>query len=275
MTTPTPDVPAAVPLHPPAPPVPPTPSVPQSAARIAESSFDRLLSVHRPVVLAHLRTIRASKPNASPAQVQRILDMRYLTAITSGGALVGASAALPAVGLGASLALSAAETAGFLETSALYAQSVTELHGIAVDDPDRARALVMSLILGKAGGDLVRQLAGQAAGQPASRNDFWGELITKSLPQVMMDPIADQLRKTFIKKFGTSQATSVLGRAIPFGIGAVVGGVGNNILARRVVRGAHEAFGAPPASFPDALAPIVRVPRAERKALKALPKQLP
>jgi hypothetical protein len=253
----------------------PPPAAPDSAtaqspvARAAETSFDRLLSVHRPVVLAHLRAIRATKPNASPAQVQRILDLRYLTAITSGGALVGASAALPAVGLGASLALSAAETAGFLETSALYAQSVTELHGIAVDDPDRARALVMSLILGTAGGDLVRQLAGQATGQAPARDKMWGELITKSLPQVLMDPIADQLRKTFIKKFGASQATSVLGRAIPFGIGAVVGGVGNNILARRVVKGAHEAFGPPPPTFPDILAPIVRVPRAERRAQKA------
>ena len=49
------------------------------------------------------------------------------------------------------LALSGVETAGFLEASALFAQSVTEVHGIAVDDPERARALVMTMMLGYGG----------------------------------------------------------------------------------------------------------------------------
>ena len=59
----------------------------------------------------------------------------------------------PGVGWGVSLALSGVETAGFLEASALFAQSVTEVHGIAVSDPDRARALVMAMMLGAAGTD--------------------------------------------------------------------------------------------------------------------------
>ncbi len=83
--------------------------------------------------------------------------------MTTGGALVGASAAIPAVGTGTSLALSGVETAGFLEASALFAQSVAEIHGIALDDPERARTLVMALMLGNAGQDLIQQFAGQAA----------------------------------------------------------------------------------------------------------------
>ena len=108
-------------------------------ARPVERSIDRLLSVQRPLVLAHLRRIRAQHPDADPARVIAILERRYLAAVTSGGAAVGASAVIPGVGVGISLALSGAETAGFLETSALFAQSVTEVHGIAVDDPERAR----------------------------------------------------------------------------------------------------------------------------------------
>ena len=95
----------------------------------------------------------------------RILERRYLAAVTVGGAAVGASAAIPAVGTGTSLVLSGVETAGFLEASALFAQSVTEIHGIAVDDPERARTLVMALILGHAGQELITQFAGQAAGK--------------------------------------------------------------------------------------------------------------
>ena len=114
--------------------------------RLVAAGIEKLLSVQRPVVLAHLRGIRARKPNATPEEVIRILERRYLAAVTTGGAVVGATSAIPAVGVVSSLALSAVETAGFLEASALFAQSVTEVHGIAVDDPTRARTLVMTLI---------------------------------------------------------------------------------------------------------------------------------
>jgi len=221
--------------------------------------IDRVLTVQRPVVLAHLRAIRAGRPDATPEQVIRTLERRYLTAVTAGGAAVGASAVIPAVGIGASLALSAVETGGFLEASALFAQSVAEVHGIVVDDPDRARALVMTLVLGSAGTDLVRQLAGQAAGVGPARNAFWGEMVTKSLPKAAVGRIADQMKKTFLKRFAITSGTSAIGRAIPFGIGAVVGGTGNNILGRQIIRGSREAFNAPPAVFPVTLDPRVRV----------------
>src|SRR5690242_13352489 len=100
--------------------------------------FDRLLTVQRPVVLAHIRSIRRSRPTATPAEIIRVLERRYLAAVTTGGAAVGATAVIPAIGTGTSLALSGVETAGFLEASALFAQSITEVHGIVVDDPDRA-----------------------------------------------------------------------------------------------------------------------------------------
>ena len=225
--------------------------------------IDRVLTVQRPVVLAHIRSIRRGRPNASPDEIIRTLERRYLAAVTTGGALVGASAAVPAIGTGASLALSGVETAGFLEASALFAQSVTEVHGIVVDDPDRARALVMTMVLGTAGSDLVKQLAGQAAGGTA-RNAFWGETITKSLPRAVVGPIADQLKKTFMKRFAVSQGTNVVGRLIPFGIGAVIGGGGNHLLGRQIVRSSREAFGPAPVGFPEWLAVIPKQPKAPK-----------
>ena len=223
--------------------------------------IDRVLTVQRPVVLAHIRSIRHGHPDATPEQIIRILERRYLAAVTSGGALVGASAVIPGVGIAASLALSSVETAGFLEASALFAQSITEVHGIAVDDPDRARALVMTMMLGSAGTDLVRQLAGQVTGSGPNRTGFWGDLVTKSLPSTAMGHVADQIKKSFVKRFVATQSTNIVGRVIPFGIGAVIGGSGNNILGRKVIKSSREAFGMPPATFPVELNPRQKLPK--------------
>lgn len=233
--------------------------------------IDRLLSVQRPVVLAHIRSIRSSRPDATPAEIIRVLELRYLATVTTGGAAVGASAVIPAVGVGASLALSGVETVAFLEASALFAQSVTEVHGIAVDDPDRARALVMTMMLGSGGSDLVRQLAGEVTGAGPTRSGFWGDLVTKSLPSTAMSHIADQIKRSFMKKFVATQGSNIIGRVIPFGIGAVIGGTGNNILGRKVVTSARKAFAAPPAQFPLILEPRERAvkPPKEPKAKKS------
>jgi hypothetical protein len=182
--------------------------------------------------------------------VQRPVVVEYLTAVTSGGAAVGASAVIPGVGWGISLALSGVETAGFLEASALFAQSVTEVHGIAVTDPERARALVMTMMMGAPGATLVRQFAGEALGTAPARSAFWGELVTQKLPKTAISGLTDTVRKHFVRRFAASQTATVLGRAVPFGIGAVVGGTGNHLLGRKVVTSARDAFGPAPASFP-------------------------
>ncbi len=234
--------------------------LPRNTPPQVEKGVERLLSVQRPAVLLHIRGIRRRNPDASPAQVIRILENRYLAAVTAGGAAVGASAVIPGVGVGISLALSGVETAGFLETSALFAQSVTEVHGIAIEDPERARTLVMAMMLGTAGSDLVKQLAGQAAGIGPTRGRFWGELVTKSLPQAAMGQIGDRIKRSFIKRFVATQGASVIGRAIPFGIGAVIGGTGNLMLGRKVVSSSRDAFGPPPLQFPVVLEPVDRGP---------------
>jgi hypothetical protein len=212
--------------------------------------IDKVLSVQRPVVLAHIRGIRKSKPNAGPAEVIRILERRYLAAVTTGGALVGASSAIPAIGTVTSVALSTVETAAFLEASALFAQSVTEVHGFAIDDPERARTLVMTMILGGAGSELVEQLAGQVVGTGQGRPAFWGELVSKSLPKSAVGKIANQIKTHFLKRFAAREGASIVGRAIPFGVGAVIGGAGNHLLGRRVITSSRTAFGPAPVAFP-------------------------
>jgi len=249
---------AIVPL--PAAPVASTPTDPN--ARTPEQTqpagwvkmLDRVLSVQRPVVVAHVRALRRRHPDSTPAEIIQILERQYLAAVTTGGAAVGASAVIPGVGMAAALGLSGAETVGFLETTALFAQSVTEVHGIALDDPERARMLVMAMILGSPGTQLINQLAGQIAGGQV-RTAFWGEMVTSSLPKQVVNGIGGQVRDQFIKRFAARQGTTIVGRALPFGIGAAVGGLGNHALGRKVIQASRTGFGLPPAQFPIVLEP--------------------
>lgn len=226
-------------------------------------ALDRVLAIQRPAVVAHLRSIRLRHPDASVPDIIRILERRYLAAVTTGGAAVGATAVVPGITTGVTLALGGVETIGFVETTALFAQSLAEVHGIRVDDPDRARALVLTLMIGDEGVTLVRQLAGQAAGTGPSRNAYWGGLVTSSLPRAAVGPLVDRLKSVFIRRFVVAGGASWVGKALPFGIGAAVGGVGNSILGRRVVVGSRKAFRVPPATLPTELEPRPGATRVE------------
>lgn len=243
----------------------PKPDVPTTTTKGWAKMLDRVIDVQRPVVLAHVNAVRRRHPNASPAEIIQILERQYLAAVTTGGAAVGASAVVPGIGMVASFGLSGAETIGFLETTALFAQSVTEVHGIALDDPERSRTLVMAMILGAPGTQLIKQLAGQAAGGQV-RTAFWGEMVASSLPKQAVSGIGKQIRDSFIKRFVARQGTSMLGRALPFGIGAAVGGIGNHALGRKVIQASREGFGLPPTQFPMIL---------DQKAPKQLSRGLP
>ena len=81
-----------------------------------------------------------------------------------------------------------------------------------------------------------------------------------------MGPIADRLKTTFLKKFAVAQGTNVVGRLIPFGIGAVVGGGGNHLLGRQIVRTSREGFGPAPVAFPEWLAIVPKQPKAPKAA---------
>ena len=211
----------------------------------------KALDVQRPLVLANLNRLRRRYPEASPAELAAMLEKHYLRTVTGGGAAVGGSALVPGVSTVAALGLSAVATMGFLEATALYAQSIAELHGIQLDDPDRARTMVMAILMGEEGLALIRDLVGQAGGK--KQGQTWGNIVGTSMPTGMVGTVLDSIRRRFLKKILTKQGAAMLGRAVPFGIGAVVGGAGNHFMGRKVISATQEAFGEPPLALPMGL----------------------
>lgn len=255
-------------------------SQPAATASLLDRAVDRVLSIQRPLVLAHLRRVGARNPHMTPAMLTRSLERRYVAAVTAGGGGVGAAAAIPGVGTVAALGIASAETIGFLEATALYAHSLAELHGVALRDPDRARVLVLTLLLGDEGLGLLTQITKQATGG-ASRTSFWGEIVSTSLPRQLVGPLAGQLKDMFIRKAARAGGASVVSKVLPYGIGAVLGGSGNYVMARRVVARSRTAFGVTPHALPEELAALRAETAAKptageraknRKAVRALRK---
>ena len=213
----------------------------------------RAVEVQRPLVLANIRRLQRKHPQASAAQLAGILERDYLLAVTGGGALVGGAAVIPGVGTAAALGLSAAAAVGFLEATALYSTALAELHGVRMVDPDRASTLVMAVMLGEEGTELLSSLSGQAAGRGKGPAEAWTTAFTRRVPLAGFGTVRAKIQTMFLRTLMKQQGTAWLGRALPFGIGAVVGGVGNRLMARAVVANAKEAFGPIPDTIPGEL----------------------
>jgi len=173
--------------------------------------------------------------------------------------VAGASAFVPGIGTVTSMGLSALAVGGYLERTALYAQAVAELHGVHVKDPDLARSMVMAIMLGEEGSQLMNTVLLQT-GKATGVSGRWGMLLGGKSSGKMFS-VERAIRNMFIKRFLTRQTGAFLGRALPFGVGAVVGGGANYGLGKDVVKNTREAFGDAPPFFPLELMVEPRAPK--------------
>lgn len=240
-----------------------------------QKAVQRAIKIQRPLVLANIRRLHRKNPDETPAQIADRLTDQYLLAVTGAGAAVGGTAIIPGIGTVAALGLSAAAVVGFMETTALYAQSIAELHGITTDDPQRAEALVMAVMLGDDGKKLLRDFAD---GQRGSSTLPGGAANAAGLSALMgiggqggmSDLLVQQMKKKFLKKMLVRQGAGFLGRAVPFGVGAVIGGIGNRAMGRAVVKSAQTLFGPVPATLPGEVVAPKTDPEEDEKALREL-----
>ncbi|UQN15848.1 hypothetical protein [Gulosibacter sp. ACHW.36C] len=209
-------------------------------------ALDQALRVQRPAALAFARRLRRVAPDATPDDLLRIAEKWYRRTAMGAGGGVGAASAIPGIGTATGIALISAEVVSFLDLTALYALTVAELHGDATDDPDRARALVTGILLGDRGRKLVTEFVRTRAPQTLLKNAAWGELVTEALPQVFVGELGQRLSTSFLSKFAGTHLGGLVGKLLPFGIGAAVGALGNRALANEVIRTADGAFGPAP-----------------------------
>jgi hypothetical protein len=222
--------------------------LPRSVELSMDAVLDRALRIQRPVILAFIDRQRG-KGVATPAQLITRMERRYLASVATIGAASGGVGAVPGVGTATSIASAALEITAFIEATAVYALAVAEVHGVATDDPMMRRALVLGVLLGDAGADVLA-VGGVVGG--------WGKVLAQRGPETM-NVLNGKLFKKLGAHFGARQGVLVLGRAAPMGIGAGIGAAGNLALGRSAVGAVRKAFGRPPVTFPPR---IIDVPHA-------------
>ena len=131
---------------------------------LIDALLDKAVTVPSSVVHGHVARLRERNPHASPTQVVRMLERQYLLAVSTSGGATGAVAAAPGIGTGTGLALTGSEIATFFATSSAFALAVADVHGIAVEDTARRRALLLATVLGEHGAATV----GAEAGLPST-----------------------------------------------------------------------------------------------------------
>ena len=211
---------------------------------VLQRGLEKAIGIQQAPVAGFVARLRRTRPGATPAEIIAVLEKQYLAAVTGTGAAVGGAAAAPAIGTLTALALSSGEVVVFLETTALFALAVAEVHGLQMDDAERRRTLVLAVVLGDQAAMLVQKMTGRIG-------QHWGELLPDVIPKSSITAINKTLSRWFLKRYGRKQGMLVLGKVAPFGIGAAIGGAGNRALGRQVINSSRQVFGPPPVSFGD------------------------
>jgi hypothetical protein len=210
---------------------------------LLQRALEKAIALAQSPVAGYVDRLRRARPLASPAEIIAVLEKQYLATVTGTGAAVGGAAVAPGIGTVAALALTGGETALFLETTALFALAVAEVHGIRVEEVERRRTLVLAVALGDSGAMLVEKMAGRGGQQ-------WGALLPEAIPMSSIAAINKTLGRWFFTRYGRKQGVLALGRIAPFGIGVAIGAVGNRAFGRVVVDTSRRVFGPPPERFP-------------------------
>jgi hypothetical protein len=210
--------------------------------------IERSTRVQAPAAAAYVARLRRADPDANPTEIVAKLERRYLAALTASGAAVGSAATFPGVGTLTAMSAGAGETVFFMEATAVFVLANAVVYGVPADHRERRRALVLSVLVG----DDSKRAIGELIG-PARTNGGWLAEGMASLPLSTLGRLNTRMLRYFVKRWAVRRGALMFGKMLPVGIGAAVGGAGNRIVGKKIVRNARDAFGSPPARWPSTL----------------------
>jgi hypothetical protein len=88
---------------------------------------------------------------------------------------------------------------------------------------------------------------------PGRTSGAWVSEGAATLPLPAVSQLNSRLMRYFVKRYTLRRGALAFGKMLPVGIGAVVGGVGNRMMGKKIIANSRKAFGDPPPRWPSTL----------------------
>lgn len=198
------------------------------------SLIDAALKVQAPLARTYVEHLRAKHPEATDRQLLEKVTSRFTALTTATGAGIGGVAALPGLGTAAAIGLTVGEGLSFAESCAFLTLAAADIHGVDMTDRETRRLVLLGVLGGERGAEII----GKALGRQGMR---WNSVLGGGglLPGFVTKQVNKYVRRRVVARTGGLW----LARLVPFGIGAVLGGLGARVVARSVVEAMLEIFG--------------------------------
>lgn len=197
------------------------------------SLIDTALKVQTPLARSYVSRLRAKHPGATREELLEHVSDRFTNLLTLTGAGVGGVAALPGIGTAVAVGVTVGEGVSFAEACAFLTLAAAEIYDVDMRDR-QTRHLVMTAVLG---GEHGTEIIAKALGKQGLQ---WNAVLGGSgmVPNMISKQVTRYVRRRVVARTGGLW----LGRLLPFGVGAVIGGVGSRTVARSVVEAVEQIF---------------------------------
>lgn len=212
------------------------------------TALDRAVKMQTSAITGYVAWLRSKNPDASPAQIQKIMDKHFKTLASGTGASAGAAAAVPGIGFITGAAAVGADSLVFLDSAAFYTMASAHLRGVDIRHAERRRALILVVLLGSAGTLIVDAAVGDLGSEKGA--SVAATITRFGAPN--LSSVNSKLMKTATKRMTKKMRGAWLGKMMPLGIGAVLGTMANRKLADRVIHNGRDSLGPLPAQFSEA-----------------------
>ncbi|HWC12387.1 MAG TPA: EcsC family protein [Acidimicrobiales bacterium] len=188
----------------------------------------------------------AAAPGATTEERARAVTRTFARELAVAGAATGGAAAVPGVGTATAMAATAADLGWFTLRIADLILTVAALHGHDRASVEERRAWILSVLaFGEGSAAGFARMAGEMG------HDLGRKAVSR-IPASALRAINRKLGRSLLARFGTRRGSVTLGRMLPFGIGAAVGGSANYMSVQAIGRHAESFFGSLPYGLPPA-----------------------
>ena len=201
---------------------------------------ERAASIQTGTINAYVQKLRDKHPDASPAEIQEIIDKHYRLISTGSGAGTGTVAAVPGVGTIAAVGMTGVDALFFLEATTWYTLASAVIRGIDINRKEDRMALVLLTISGAEGNDIVGTMVGSQ-----------GLLGLKSINSRNIGGLNSRLAQVAFRSVRKRLARGAFAKVLPLGIGAVLGGVVNRRLAAMATKHVAKNLGPAKTTWPQ------------------------